>query len=150
MIRVEKATEMDIQWISQAQIAMALETENLRLEPEVVSAGVKFMFDHPDRGFYLVARGPEATPVGCLLILKEWSDWRNGDVWWIHSVYVLPGYRGQGIFKQMFNLIEALARSLGVRGLRLYVDKANVSAQRVYQQLGMNCDHYLLYEKMIQ
>jgi hypothetical protein len=31
-------------------------------------------------------------------------------------------------------------------GLRLYVDKHNKSAQEVYEKLGMNKDHYELYE----
>lgn len=147
---VEQAALAEIEWLAQAQVAMALETENLKLAPETVVAGVKYVFDHPERGFYVIARmGPE-KPVGCLLILKEWSDWRNVDVWWIHSVYVLPSYRGQGVFKAMFDRIEKLAYASGVRGLRLYVDKTNVNAQKVYEQLGMNRDHYLLYEKMIQ
>lgn len=148
-MRTEKATVADIEWLAQAQVAMARETENLNLAPEIVAAGVKYIFDHPDRGFYLVARKDQLTPIGCLLILKEWSDWRNGDVWWIHSVYVLPTERGQGIFQRMFDRVEAMARASGVRGLRLYVDKSNVRAQRIYEGLGMNKDHYLLYEKML-
>jgi GNAT superfamily N-acetyltransferase len=148
-MRTEKATAADIEWLAQAQVAMARETENLNLAPEIVASGVKYIFDHPDRGFYLVARKDQLTPIGCLLILKEWSDWRNGDVWWIHSVYVLPTERGQGIFQRMFDRVEAMARDSGVRGLRLYVDKTNVRAQRIYEGLGMNKDHYLLYEKML-
>lgn len=148
-MRTEKASAADIEWLAQAQVAMARETENLNLAPEIVAAGVKYIFDHPDRGFYLVARNDQLTPIGCLLILKEWSDWRNGDVWWIHSVYVLPTERGQGIFQRMFDRVEAMARASGVRGLRLYVDKTNVRAQRIYEGLGMNKDHYLLYEKML-
>lgn len=148
-MRTEKASAADIEWLAQAQVAMARETENLNLAPEIVAAGVKYIFDHPDRGFYLVARNDPLTPIGCLLILKEWSDWRNGDVWWIHSVYVLPTERGQGIFQRMFDRVEAMARASGVRGLRLYVDKTNVRAQRIYEGLGMNKDHYLLYEKML-
>ena len=35
-----------------------------------------------------------------------------------------------------------------VRGLRLYVDKRNDKAKKVYEALGMNGEHYALYEWM--
>ncbi|MCI0496385.1 GNAT family N-acetyltransferase [candidate division KSB1 bacterium] len=145
---VKKALPQDATWIAQAQVLMANETENLQLNPEEVVTGVSFIFEHPDRGFYIIAKNEETDPVGCLLILKEWSDWRNGDVWWIHSVYVAPDYRKNGVFRMMFGYVEDLARKSQVRGLRLYVDKSNVNAQRVYEKLGMKKDHYELFEKM--
>ena len=145
---VSEANLNDVEWIAQSQATMAMETENVELIPEHVLKGVNYIFQNPMRGFYLIARSDRQTPLGCLLILKEWSDWRNGDVWWIHSVYVLPEYRCLGIFRQMFEYVEKLARSSGVRGLRLYVDKTNRQAQKVYEQLGMNHDHYVLFEKM--
>jgi GNAT superfamily N-acetyltransferase len=86
--------------------------------------------------------------VGCLLILSEWSDWRNGEVWWIHSLYFVPEVRGKGFFTEFYRWIEALARAQGVRGLRLYVDRNNRSAQQVYEHLGMSAEHYLLYERL--
>lgn len=146
--QIQKALPKDEGWIVNAQILMAKETENLQLNQEEVVKGVKFIFDHPDRGFYVVARNNEKNPIGCLMILKEWSDWRNGDVWWIHSLYVAPDYRKHGVFRKMFESVESLARSSGVRGLRLFVDKGNVIAQAVYEKLGMSKDHYELFEKM--
>ena len=145
---IKEALPQDAAWIARAQVLMAKETENVQLIPEQVVSGVSFIFDHPDRGFYILAKNEGTDPVGCLLILKEWSDWRNGDVWWIHSVYVLPDYRNHGVFRMMFGYAEELARKSQVRGLRLYVDKTNVNAKRVYEKLGMNKDHYELFEKM--
>lgn len=146
-IEIDRASVNEINWIAAAQVAMAAETEGIALDPEQVIQGVRYIFDHPERGFYILAREGQ-QPIGCLLILKEWSDWRNGDVWWIHSVYVDPAHRKQGIFKQMFEHIERLARDSHIRGLRLYVDKNNIIAQRVYKKLGMNKEHYELFEKM--
>ena len=146
--QIQKATREDADWIVDAQILMAFETENLQLNREDVVKGVGFIFDYLDRGFYIIARNDEQNPVACLLVLKEWSDWRNGEVWWIHSLYVMPDYRKQGIFKKMFEYIEELARSSDVRGLRLYVDKSNVNAKMAYEKLGMNKNHYELFEKM--
>ena len=146
--QIQKATLEDKNWIAEAQVLMALETENLQLNQEAVVKGVGFIYEHPDRGFYIIAKNDEQNPVACLLILKEWSDWRNGEVWWIHSLYVMPGYRKQGIFKKMFVYIEDLAQSSDVRGLRLYVDKSNAQAKAAYEKLGMNKNHYELFEKM--
>jgi len=145
---IQQALPVDAEWIAQAQVAMAKETENLQLNQEEVVKGAKFIFDHPDRGFYIIARNQQKNPAGCLLILKEWSDWRNGDVWWIHSLYVAPAYRKHGLFRKMFEYIENLARNSAVRGIRLYVDKGNMVAQQVYEKLGMSKDHYGLFEKM--
>lgn len=145
---VAKADLADAEWIARAQAKMAMETENLQLNQEEAVKGVNFIFDHPDRGFYIMAKNQQQVPVGCLMILKEWSDWRGSDFWWIHSVYVVPEYRKLGIFKKIFDYVECLARNSGVRGLRLYVDKRNVKAQMVYDKLGMSKDHYELFEKM--
>jgi GNAT superfamily N-acetyltransferase len=146
--QIQKATCEDKNWIAEAQVLMALETENLQLNQEAVVKGVGFIFDHLDGGFYIIAKNDEQNPIACLLVLKEWSDWRNGEVWWIHSLYVIPDYRKQGIFKKMFEYVEELARSSDVRGLRLYVDKSNAQAKAAYEKLGMNRDHYELFEKM--
>lgn len=81
------------------------------------------------------------------LTIPEWSDWRNGTVLWIHSLYVIPKEREKGVFKKMFNFLKSMVeKSPEFIGLRLYVDKKNTSARKVYEKLGMNKDHYLLYE----
>jgi GNAT superfamily N-acetyltransferase len=147
-LRVAKASQEDAPWIADFQVAMAQETEGLPLDPAIVRSGVSRVFGEPQRGFYAVAREADGTAVGCLLVLKEWSDWRNGDVWWLHSVYVAPACRKRGVFKRMFHHVEELARSSGARGLRLYVEKGNDRAKAVYSRLGMGDDHYELFEKM--
>jgi GNAT superfamily N-acetyltransferase len=59
-------------------------------------------------------------PVGCLLVTTEWSDWRNGDWWWLQSVYVVPGARRRGVFRALHAEVERRARAAGgVVGLRL-------------------------------
>ena len=81
------------------------------------------------------------------MAIPEWSDWRNGTVLWIHSLYVIPEARGQGVFKKLYsNLEKQVEQSSELTGIRLYVDKQNRSAQKVYEKLGMNKHHYELYE----
>ncbi len=134
--------------IADFQIRMAFETEGLMLNSETCQAGVRAVFDESKRGIYHVCLS-EGQLVGCLLIQSEWSDWRNGEVWWIHSVFVLPEYRGRKLFQQFYSYIKKLAEEeAGVRGIRLYVDKNNRQAQHVYRQVGMDGDHYLTFEWM--
>ena len=87
--------------------------------------------------------------VASLLITYEWSDWRNGNVWWIQSVYVVPTERGQGVFAGLYSHLQELAKSdPQVRGLRLYADHRNTRAHEVYTRLGMDGGHYRVFEWM--
>jgi len=91
--------------------------------------------------------GKEA--VGCFLITYEWSDWRNGMVWWLQSVYVHESARKSGVFRKMFEHVSSLIEhNPGIIGLRLYVDKSNERAMKVYESMGMDGSHYTVYEKM--
>ncbi len=146
---IEKARPADAGWIAGFQVQMARESEDLALDPETVRRGVENIFREPARGFYLAARDPGGAPLACLLIQREWSDWRNAEVWWMHSVYTVPAWRKKGVFRKMFEYVEALARENGIAGIRLYVDQQNRWALQVYRRLGMSGDHYALFEKML-
>lgn len=136
----------DIQVIADSQIAMALETENLNLDPETVFLGVSAVMDDPTKGKYWLAE-VGGQVVGCLLTVPEWSDWRNGTVLWIHSVYVHPDFRQSGVYKKLYGHLKTMVEtSSDLRGLRLYVDKTNAKAQKVYESLGMSGEHYHLFE----
>lgn len=128
------------------QIRMARETEDLALDPDTVGAGVRAVLDDPTRGSYLLAER-EGRVVGGLLHLPEWSDWRNATVLWIHSVFVVPEARRSGVFRALYGYLrELVERDPGYAGLRLYVDRTNTRAMRVYEELGMDGSHYALYE----
>ncbi len=147
-MQIRKAVFSDIVQIANFQVEMALETEDFQLNPVECRKGVQKIFDEPSLGFYLVAEEGDEL-IACLLIQNEWSDWRNRMVWWIHSVYVHPDFRQQGIFSLMYRHLAAIvteSESLG--GLRLFVDKRNVRAQEVYRKMGMNDEHYILFEWM--
>jgi len=129
--------------------AMALETEGKRLNREILSAGVAAVFEDVRKGFYVVAEN-EGSIVGGLLITYEWSDWRNGWFWWIQSVYILPELRGQKIYRQMYEFVKVQAAASGeVCGFRLYVESDNSPAQRVYENVGMEESHYLMFEEVL-
>ena len=144
---IRNATRDDVAFLADCNLAMAWESEQKPLERDVLTRGIVAVFDHPERGFYIVAeRGGKRA--GSLLITHEWSDWRNGGWWWIQSVYVMPDARRRGVFTTMYRAIESRARATtGVIGLRLYVEKENTGAQRTYEALGMEPTHYSLYQR---
>ena len=146
MIDVRPATSSDAPLIIQAQLSMAKESEGLDLDKATVSAGVQAVFEDPKKGSYFVAE-VAGTVVGCLLTVPEWSDWRNSTVLWIHSVYTWPAYRKKGVYKALYTHLQAMVENdTAYAGLRLYVEQENTSAQEVYKKLGMNAEHYDLYE----
>lgn len=140
------ASREDVRFLVDSNLAMALETEGKVLSRDVLERGTRAVFDQPDRGFYLIAER-EARLVGCLLITREWSDWRNGDWWWLQSVYVVPVARRDGVFRAMYREVERRAARADVVGLRLYVDADNTKAKEVYTSLGMEHARYELFER---
>jgi GNAT superfamily N-acetyltransferase len=148
MITVRKAKPGDENSIVDFQIRMARETEQIDLDRDIVNKGVNAVFNNPENGIYFVAESGNKI-IASLMITFEWSDWRNGNVYWIHSVYVLPEFRKKGVFKTMYlHLKNIVQKDENIRGLRLYVDKTNTNARKVYETLGMDGDHYLLFEWM--
>ena len=149
MVTIRKASIEDRADIASFQIAMALETENLALEPEVVDKGVMAVFEDASKGFYYVAE-TGGKVVGSLLTTYEWSDWRNGNILWIQSVYVKPEFRGKGIFRMLYERVKCIVMDgqNKYRGIRLYVDKTNERARRIYEKLGMTNHHYETFEWM--
>lgn len=145
-ITVRAATTADIPFLVDCNAAMALETEHKTLDREVLERGTRAVFDEPRRGFYRLAeRAGEA--VGSLMVTYEWSDWRNGDWWWIQSVYVTPAARRSGVFSALYADVERQARAIpGVVGLRLYVENENNAAQATYAALGMSDAGYRLFQ----
>ena len=84
------------------------------------------------------------------MITYEWSDWRNGQWWWLQSVYVEPAFRRAGAFRALYAEVERrLLETPGAIGVRLYVERDNARAQRTYAALGMDETAYRVYEKTI-
>jgi GNAT superfamily N-acetyltransferase len=147
MISIRKAITEDAHSIIDFQIKMALETESIDLDRKIVTKGVNAVLNDKNLGQYFVAESEDEV-IASLLITNEWSDWRNCNVWWFQSVYVLPGFRRKGVFRKMYNFIKQLAEANDIAGLRLYVEKRNSSARKTYETLGMNSEHYSFYEWM--
>jgi GNAT superfamily N-acetyltransferase len=148
MIDYREARVSDVSTLVGFQVAMARETEELELDREVCTRGVQAVFYDASRGRYFLAESDGAV-IASLMITYEWSDWRNGNVWWIQSVYVVPDFRQQRVYAGLYEHVKALVNADdSLRGIRLYVDRRNVRAQEVYTRLGMNGEHYQVFEWM--
>jgi len=145
-IRIRQATSADTQIVADFNSLMAEETEQKSLPKERILKGVERVLGDPSKGIYYLAE-IHGEVVGQLMITYEWSDWRNGNFWWIQSVYVNKNYRGKGVFKTLYEHVMKLAKErTDVCGLRLYVEKHNKRARKTYENLGMKETKYRLYE----
>jgi ribosomal protein S18 acetylase RimI-like enzyme len=134
------------EFIAKSQVTMALETEDYVLDYETVKLGVHAVINDKQKGSYYIAL-IDNKPVACLLTVNEWSDWRNKTVLWIHSVYVEQDHRRKSIYKDMYTYLKNIVQENDeYAGIRLYVDKTNQNASQVYLKLGMESEHYHLFE----
>jgi ribosomal protein S18 acetylase RimI-like enzyme len=144
-ITIRPASLEDAGKIADFQVAMAWETEEKKLDPQLVNTAVRTVFADTSKGFYLVGDA-DGEVVSSLLITYEWSDWRNCDMWYIQSVYVASQFRGQGAFKKMYQRVLDLAQEQGAAYVRLYVEVDNEKAQKAYESLGMKRMPYYMYD----
>lgn len=144
---IREATPADAALIVEFNVALALESEDKHLDRNLLAPGVDLALRRRDMCRYFIAESGGKV-VGQTMITYELTDWRNGVLWWIQSVYVVPEARRLGIFRSLYEHIEGTARKdPEVRGLRLYVEEKNVKALRVYEALGMHASGYRVYEK---
>lgn len=145
-MQVRKATKKDINAIVDFQLKMAAETEGIELNSDIVLKGVTAVIEDEWKGQYYVTEINEKV-VASLLTTFEWSDWRNGTILWIQSVYVLENFRRRGVYRNMYSHIKNMVlNNPKLNGIRLYADKSNTAAHKTYQELGMNHDHYITFE----
>ena len=145
-LKIREAALSDAPVIAGFNLLLAEESEGLRLNAAVAQAGVTAMLKDPAKGIYYVAEA-EGAVVAQVMITYEWSDWRNGNNWWIQSVYVKPEFRRAGVFRALFNHLRSLAQARkDVRSLRLYVHNENKHAHDSYVRLGMTLTQYEVFE----
>ncbi len=148
-MQIRLANREDAAALVEFNQAMALETENKRLDADTLRQGVEAVFASSDKGFYVVAED-NGKIVGGLLVTREWSDWRNGWFWWIQSVYIKPEARGKHVYRRLYDFVKEKAAKHGnVCGFRLYVEQENSNARGVYEKVGMTRSHYEMYEEEI-
>lgn len=146
---IRPAIAADAPVIADFNVALAAETEDSALDPTVVLAGVRAGLADVGKASYFIAE-LDGRSAGCCMITHEWSDWRNGDMWWLQSVYVHPDFRRRGVFAAMYRHVEQAARAAGVACIRLYVERSNERAKRTYEAMGMALTHYQVMEHRLR
>ena len=145
-VGIRLATPADAPVLEAFQVRLAAESEGLELDPETVRRGVEGVFECPARGQYRVAE-QGGRIVGALLVTSEWSDWRAATVLWIHSVYVVPEARRQGVYRRLQAAVrDRVTASSDLAGIRMIIDKRNAASRRAAEALGYACEHYDTYE----
>lgn len=143
-VRMAASGDRDV--IVENIVRMALESEGKVLEPKRVAHGMERFLAEPSRGFYLLVRH-EGQVVGQCMITPEFSDWRDGEYWWVQSVYVSLEHRRKGVLRAILDETRRLAREKGdVFGIRLYVDRDNRNAIEAYRRLGLPDSHYMMMD----
>lgn len=147
---IRDARPDDLAFIIRGNTEMARETEGVSLDPALVGPGCRAVLQDPALGRYFIAE-LGSRPAGQLMLTYEWSDWRNGVFWWIQSVYVERSLRSQGVFSSLFRHVLEQARSRPeVCGLRLYHDRGNERARRIYGHLGLHTANYDVMESVFR
>lgn len=145
---IRNAIPNDAEQIALFQESMAWETEKLKLDALKIRSGINAVFEDASKGRYFIAEY-EGQIAASLLVTYEWSDWRNSWVYWIQSVYVATEFRRKGVYSAMYRHVQNLVEQHSdVAGIRLYVEKTNKNAQTTYARLGMDDQHYQLFEWM--
>lgn len=145
---VRRATVEDAIVLAKFNCAIARETESKELDADVVLRGVQRGLQHTEEVVYYVAE-TSSQVIGCLMLTREWSDWRDGWLIWVQSVYVENEFRGQGVFKGILAFaLQDIRKNPDVVGVRLYVEENNERAQSVYLQTGFSDPHYKVLEQI--
>ena len=145
-MKIRKAEENDFEIIAEYNYNLAYETEDKKLDKDILIKGVKKILSDETKGIYHVCE-VDGKVVGQIMYTYEWSDWRNGTFIWVQSVYVHKDYRGKGIFKALYNKVKEICDSSDEYvGIRLYVERENYNAQKTYQKIGMSECNYYMYE----
>ena len=149
MILCRSAIRDDLPCLVEGNQGIAQETEHLTLSKSTLTSGIEAVFNDANRGTYWIAADDQGI-IGQLLITFEWSDWRNGQIWWIQSVYVWPRARRQGVFRTLLAEVTQQAQKAGVVELRLYAETTNETAHQAYLNQGFETGHYQVFEKPLK
>ena len=145
-LHIRNGLPADVETITEFNRRLASETEEIALHMPTLRSGVERVLADPSLGRYFVALSGDRI-VGQLMITYEWSDWRDGFIWWLQSVYVEREARRQGVFRRLFEHVVDLSSREGALGTRLYVENANDIARETYERLGFVDASYRVLER---
>ena len=148
--KIRDASPRDQAVIVEFNRRLADETEGKRLDSSVLERGVARALADSDRlRYWVVEQVGDQTIIAQTAVSREWSDWRDGWIWWLQSVYVVAEHRRRGLLRSLYKHIRDQAQAEpDVIGIRLYVEEANHRAQRTYEALGLKPGGYSVFEEL--
>lgn len=148
-IVIRDATPADQPIIAAFNSRLAEETEGKTLSPDLIGPGLAAILADSTKGRYWLAFvGGEVA--GQIMVTYAWSNWRNGMLCWIQSVYVPIEFRRKVLFSAMYQHVESMVKDdQGACGNRLYIEKSNLQAQDTYRNLGLTEPGYLMMESIL-
>lgn len=148
-IHIRDATPADQAVIVDFNSRLAKETEGKTLDRNLIEPGVSALLADVTKGRYWLAVADDKV-IGQLMVTYEWSDWRNGMLWWIQSVYVMADFRRKGVFSALYGHVQSMVKADSTAcGIRLYVEKDNERAQNTYRKHGMTDPGYRVMESIL-
>lgn len=146
LLHIRTASTNDIVVITEFNCRLAEETEKRILDRAIVWNGVKRGLAVGKEVRYFLAED-ESGVIGQIMLTREWSDWRDGWMIWLQSVFVIPEKRGCGVFRALLtHAIADVASCTEAVNVRLYVDHENEAAKASYRRIGFQSSGYEIME----
>lgn len=140
--RTRRATIDDLPHILNFIAQEAEESEGRVADLSKLQTGISTALNNESIAMYWVLINHDGQPVGCISVIKEWSDWNAGYYWWIQSLFITPAHRGNGLLKVMLDTVTAEAKSASCLEIRLYVHRDNTVAVRAYKKANFQPSDY--------
>ncbi|MDY6996223.1 MAG: GNAT family N-acetyltransferase [Actinomycetota bacterium] len=119
-----------------------------RVQPaeENLVAMSRSLIADPSEGVQLIARDPDATPVGFATIFWSWQTLYAARVGVLNDLFVAPRARGAGTGRSLITAAVQRTRERGAAKLVWETAPDNTTAQRLYDSLGAERSTWLTYE----
>ena len=115
------------------------EYENYKAASEIILEDIK-------NGFTIVAEKSDTGLVGFMMFSYEWSDWRNGNFFFLQSIHVKKDLRNHGVFSQMQTFLDQYMKETGSCGIRVYYEnRLREVWNPLMKKLNLGESHYYIY-----
>lgn len=123
--------------------------DHLDFDEEVALSALRELLSNKALGRIWVIR-QDSVPIGYVVLTFGYSLEFGGRDAFLDELYIQESFRGQGIGAKALALVEAAARSTGIRALHLEVERENRRAQRFYLSRGFDDrEHFRLMSKRL-
>ncbi len=100
----------------------------------------------PYGAVYLI--GPARAPIGFVVVTFGWSVEFGGMDAFVDELFIRPPVRGRGLASDVLVQLPKALADAGVKALHLEVDRADTTAQRLYQRARFTPrERYMLMTK---